>query len=113
MIPIATHSIDVERPTNADTRDPETGAAETWATVATEVRAVIADGGGAEIGPGATEVVRFTLLADPVELDQGYRITDRATGTKYPVAWAVHTPGVAGRLASVRAGLTTIRGAAA
>jgi hypothetical protein len=112
MIPISTHLITVERPTNADTRDPETGTAETWETVDTDVRAVIADGGGAETGPGATEVVRFTLLADPVELDQGYRVTDQATSATYPVTWAVHTPGVAGQLASVRAGLTTIRGAA-
>lgn len=112
MIPVATHSIKVERPTNDDTRDPETGTAETWEIVDTEVRAVIADGGGSETGPGATEVVRFTLLADPVELDQGYRVTDEATGNTYPVTWAVHTPGVVGRLASVRAGLTTIRGAA-
>lgn len=112
MIPLATHSIKVEKPTNADTRDPETGAAETWETVDTGVRAVITDGGGAEIGPGATEVVRFILLADPVELDQGYRVTDEATGNTYPVSWAVHTPGIEGLLASVRAGLTTIRGAA-
>lgn len=113
MIPIATHRVKVERPLNADTRDPETGTAETWETVAEHVRAVIAAGGGAETGPGATEVVQFSLLADPVELDQGYRVTDEATSDKYPVAWAVHTPGVVGRLASVRAGLTTIRGAAA
>lgn len=113
MIPIATHRITVERPTNANSRDPWGDTAETWLVVATKVRAVIAAGNGAQVAPGETEVVQFSLLADPVELDQGYRVTDEATGTKYPVAWAVPTPGVVGLLASVRAGLTTVEGAAA
>lgn len=117
MIPIATHSITIEAPApgSDDVRDPEgegydtpSDSAEAWTTVATNVRAVIAAGGGTESTAG--ELVQYTVLADPSPLEHDCRITDEATGQKYQVVWAVATPGVEGMLASVRAGLTTMEG---
>lgn len=117
VIPISTHLVTVERPVagSDDVRDPEgegydtpTDSAEQWEIVAEHVRAVIAAGGGIETASG--ETVQYTVLADPSPIDHDCRLTDEATGEQYQVAWAVATPGVAGQLASVRAGLTTMEG---
>lgn len=81
------------------------------------IRAVISVGGGSyagrTVGPGDSEQVVFSLLADPCDLQYLDEVSDDQTGQRYQVAWSIASPGVAGILASVRAGLTTRKGAGA
>ena len=79
------------------------------------VRAVISVGGGTyagrTVGPGDSELVNFSLLADPCDLQYLDEVEDEVTGERYAVEWVVHNPGVGGILASTRAGLSTRKGA--
>ena len=119
-IPVATTAIDVMR------RDTELGAGEdpwedtpaeelnAFAVLEEDVRATIEAAGGAlagrSVGPGDSEEVRYTLLCDPCDLQYLDEVKDRSTGQVYRVEWAISSPGVAGMLASVRAGLSTRKG---
>jgi hypothetical protein len=112
VIPVATHRIRVERPADASNVDPwESGAAGQPDIIAEHVRAVITVGAGrgAGVETGTSETVVFSVLADPCDLTHLDVVTDEATGERYSVVWAVHSPGLAG-LASVRAGLSTYAG---
>lgn len=112
MIPVATHRIDVERPTDPSTVDPWDKPTATEPTViATDVRAVIAVGAGrgAGVETSTSERVEFSLLCDPVDLNYLDVVIDHASGQRYAVQWVVQSPGLAG-LASTRAGLSTYQG---
>ena len=79
------------------------------------IRAVVSVGGGnyagRTVGPGDSEFVNYTLLADPCDLQYLDEVEDEITGQRFAVEWAIASPGVAGQLASVRAGLSTRKGA--
>jgi hypothetical protein len=120
MIPVATTTIDVLRRDNdlGATEDPwedtDAEALNAFAVLEESVRAVISVGGGnyagRTVGPGDSEFVNYTLLADPCDLQYLDEVEDKTTGQRYQVEWAISSPGVAGQLASVRAGLSTRKG---
>lgn len=122
-VPIATTTIRVWRKDSEveSTRDPwEDGYADdpaldnAFAVLDEGIRAVIAVGGGAlagrTVGPGDSEEVRFSLVADPCDLQYLDEVEDEYTGDRYQVEWVVSSPGIDGQLASTRAGLSTRKG---
>lgn len=128
MIPVSTTTITVERREQLEAGQPEEVDQDPWdegysdaphpayfETVAEGVRAVIAVGGGQlagrEVGPGVSEVVNYSLLCDPTDLDYLDEVVDEVTGQRYSVEWSVTSPGVAGQLSSTKAGLSTRKGA--
>lgn len=128
MIPVASTTVRIERrsqpvagqPVEADQDPWDTGYPdEPGETVYTPhvsgVRAVISVGGGnyagRTVGPGDSEVVNYTLLADPVDLGYLDQVVDEVTGDRYSVEWSITSPGIAGMLGSTRAGLSTRKGA--
>jgi hypothetical protein len=90
-------------------------SANDFAILDEKIRAVVSVGGGTyagrSVGPGDSEQVNFSLLADPCDLQYLDEVEDELTGQRYAVEWVVHNPGVAGILASTRAGLSTRKGA--
>lgn len=116
-IPLATHVIDVYRPTGTQqTRDPEaqgyddTPIPQTPVLVATSVRAVIAPGSGRGVSnAGESETVEYSLRCDPTDLSYLDTVIDTADDTAYEVVWALTTPGIAG-LGHTAAGLRTTKG---
>ena len=90
-------------------------ASNDFAVLSTGIPAVISVGGGAlagrSVGPGDSEEVRFSLIADPCDLQYLDEVEDEYTGDRYQVEWAISNPGIGGQLASTRAGLTTRKGA--
>lgn len=124
MIPVSTTRIKTWRKNVVveQTRDPwEDGYPDDpftendFAILDEQIRAVISVGGGTyagrSVGPGDSEVVVFSLLADPCDLQYLDEVEDEQTGRRYAVEWVVHNPGVGGILASTRAGLSTRKGA--
>lgn len=124
MIPIATTTVTIWRKDAEveQTRDPwEDGytddpvTSNDFAILDEGVRAVVNVGGGnyagRTVGPGDSEFVNYTLLADPCDLQYLDEVEDEITGQRFAVEWAISSPGVAGQLASVRAGLSTRKGA--
>ena len=124
MIPLATTKVKIWRKDAATeaTRDPwedgypdDPAQANDFSVLDEGVRAVIAVGGGTyagrTVGPGDSETVNFSLLADPCSLQYLDEVEDEYTGDRYQVEWVVHTPGIEGELASTRAGLSTRKGA--
>ena len=101
MLPLATTTITVRRPSVAD--DPYDGA-ETVATVAAGVAAHISTPSGREQRQGGSqETVDFRLDCEPVDLRHGDRITDAASGETFEVVWAQPRTGLG--LDHVEAGL--------
>lgn len=122
MIPVATTTVRTWRKDSevTSTDDPwDDGypdeVTNDFAILDEQVRAVISVGGGTyagrSVGPGDSEQVNFSLLADPCDLQYLDEVEDEVTGQRYAVDWVVHNPGVAGILASTRAGLSTRKGA--
>jgi hypothetical protein len=119
MIPVATTRVRTWRKDTelGETEDPweDNTATNAFAVLDEGIRAVISVAGGTlagrTVGPGDAEVVRFTLLADPCDLQYLDEVEDQITGQRYQVEWVVAGPGVNGQLASVRAGLSTRKGA--
>lgn len=128
MIPVSTTTITVERREQAISGQPEEADQDPWdtgyfdapaptsfETVAEGVRAVIAVGGGQyagrEVGPGTSEAVNFTLSCDPTDLSYLDEVIDETTGQRYSVEWSITNPGIAGKLSSTKAGLSTRKGA--
>ncbi len=89
-IPGATTTITVQTPTQAEPYE-----AQTWADVATGVRAVIGGPGGQESNAtGAASSVDARLTADPVVLTHDMRVVDDTTGDTYAVVWSVRRIGL-------------------
>ena len=110
MIPVATTTVKVWRKGSA-VEDPWDEPVSAFAVLDDGVRAVISVSSGRTVGPGDSESVEFALLADPCDLQYLDEVEDESTGRRYAVEWAMASPGVAGQLASVRAGLSTREGA--
>lgn len=119
MIPVATTRVRVWRKDTelGETQDPweDNTTTNAFAILDEGIRAVVSVGGGnyagQTVGPGDSETVNFTLLADPCDLQYLDEVEDEVTGVRYQVEWSIASPGVAGHLASVRAGLSTRKGA--
>ena len=122
MIPVSTTTVRTWRKDSeiASTEDPwDDGYPDDvtgdFAILDEGVRAVVSVGGGTyagrTVGPGDSEFVNFSLLADPIDLQYLDEVEDEQTGQRYAVEWVVHNPGVGGVLASTRAGLSTRKGA--
>ena len=124
MIPVATTTVRIWRKDAEieQTRDPwEDGYSDdpvlenAFGILDEGIRAVISVGGGTyagrTVGPGDSETVVFSMLADPCDLQYLDEVEDEITGQRYAVEWSVSSPGVGGQLASVRAGLSTRKGA--
>lgn len=122
MIPVATTTVKTWRKDSevASTEDPwddgyPDDVTSDFAILDEQIRAVISVGGGTyagrTVGPGDSEQVNFSLLADPCDLQYLDEVEDEITGQRYAVEWVVHNPGVGGILASTRAGLSTRKGA--
>ena len=123
-VPLATTTVTIWRKDAEieETRDPwEDGYSDdppldnAFAILDEGIRAVISVGGGTysgrTVGPGDSESVVYTLLADPCDLQYLDEVEDEYTGDRYQVSWVVNSPGIDGDLASVKAGLTTRKGA--
>ena len=121
-IPVATTTVKTWRKDSeiASTEDPwddgyPDDVTAAFAILDEQIRAVISVGGGTyagrSVGPGDSEQVNFSLLADPCDLQYLDEVEDEITGQRYAVEWVVHNPGVGGILASTRAGLSTRKGA--
>jgi hypothetical protein len=111
--PVATTTITIKRAPDRSNIDPEDYDPSDFAEVAVGIRAIIDASraySGTAPGPGDREQVTFSLLCDPTDLRYLDVVIDERTSQEYAVSWAVHTPGVAGYLASVLAGLTTTKG---
>lgn len=101
MIPVATTTISVTRPTVAD--DPYDGAA-TSATVASKVRAHISTPSGREQQRGGSqESIDLRLDCDSVDLQHTDVVVDDTTGETFQVVWAESRVGLG--LDHVEAGL--------
>lgn len=119
-IPIATTTIKIMRPPDADAgKDPYDDDKTPMDTIATGVRAVFyspgagASIGGGEHGPtGSQEAVRWQLGADPCDLRHIDTVVDETTTQQYAVAWAKARPDPDGDLAHVVAGVDEVRGGA-
>lgn len=119
MIPVATTTVRTWRKDNelGETQDPweDNTTTNDFAVLDEGIRAVVSVGGGnyagRTVGPGDAETVTFTLLADPCDLQYLDEVEDEQTGARYQVEWSISSPGIAGQLASVRAGLSTRKGA--
>lgn len=124
-IPIATTTISIEReeyvrdvdtPVDADPwgagydedADQVPDAASSWVVVESNIRANLGAPTGRQIAGGTR--IEYPLAADPCGLVAGDRLYDERTGRRFAVLWAVDTPGVAGLLASVQAGVYEVTG---
>ncbi len=100
MIPHATTTIRVERPTPAieDERDPyEPVKVPAGLPIAEGVRAVIGvPSGRADRIGGNRQHVEYTLTADPVELTANDIVVDESSGERYKVDWVITRPGIPG-----------------
>jgi len=119
-IPVATTTVRTWRKDSEIVEDPwddgyPDDVTSDFAILDEGIRAVVSVGGGTyagrSVGPGESEAVSFSLLADPCDLQYLDEVEDEVTGERYAVEWVVHSPGVYGLLASTRAGLSTRKGA--
>lgn len=102
MIPLATTTITVRRPTVTG-GDPYDGAV-TTAVAAASVRAHISAPAGVEtLRGGQQESLEWRLACDPVALDNADQVIDDQTGLVYEVVWAAARTGLG--LDHVEAGL--------
>lgn len=107
MIPLATTTVTVRRPTD-DTQDLTDQPA--YETVASMIPAAITApaGSGTAVG-GRQEQIDAQLAVDPMVLLLGDLVDDDATGDTYTVAWTFQRNGLG--LDHVTAGLRKVRGA--
>lgn len=106
MIPLATTTITVRRPSGGDPTD-----APSFDRVARGVRAVIsAPSGSQNVVGGNQEVVDAALSCDPTAIERTDLIEDDTTGDTYAIVWARQR--VALGLDHTTAGLRKVTGAA-
>ena len=118
-IPIATTTITIKRPPEADNnRDPYDPPSGPLATVTTGVRAAFttpagsAALGGGEHGPtGSQEAVGWRLAADPCDLRHIDTVVDETTNQEYGVTWAKLRSDPDGDLDHVIADVVEVKGA--
>ncbi len=118
-LPLATTTIRILRPPEADDGADPYDAKSPPDTIVTGVRAAfVAPSGGASIGggergiTGSQEVVGWRLLADPCDLRHYDTVVDETTDQQYSVAWAKPRPDPDGDLDHVVAGVDEVQGAA-
>lgn len=96
MIPLSTTTIDVLRaPANSGYDEPYSGGSDPagWATVATNIRAVIHHPtGNLDLAGGQQNVVNYGLVCDPVDLVHTDQIYDRSSKRTYRLTWFMAYP---------------------
>lgn len=108
MIPLATTTITVFRPIDADLDEEPYSGTETTGLLpsTTGVRAVISSPGGREQTAGGEQVIwDFDLVCDLVDLRRTDSVRDDITGILYRVVWFMTYPGE-----HVEAGLRLVEG---
>lgn len=108
-IPISTTTVEVRRRVDTGDQDPWDDPTESWATISTGTRAVIALASGQEVAPGRTEVITHTFISDPIDLDHADRIVDDYDGRIYDVVYVYTSPAIAG-LSNTQAQLVATQG---